>query len=162
MRDGVESQTAATGQSFPVTSLPVPAPTPRCCAFWPRRTSPARSACTGSTITLLEQHADPARQADAAVLRIKGTDKAIAVAIDGNGRYCYLEPRRGGAIAVAEVTRNLACVGAKPLAITDCLNFGNPEKPEIYYQPARGSRRYGRCLSKTERAGGRRQRESVQ
>ncbi|MHB1005220.1 MAG: phosphoribosylformylglycinamidine synthase subunit PurL [Chloroflexota bacterium] len=72
--------------------------------------------------------------ADAAVLRIKGTGKAIAVAIDGNGRYGYLEPRRGGAIAVAEVTRNLACVGAKPLGITDCLNFGNPEKPEIYYQ----------------------------
>lgn len=72
--------------------------------------------------------------ADASVLRIKGTGKAIAVAIDGNGRYVYLEPRRGGAIAVAEVTRNLSCTGARPLGITDCLNFGNPEKPEIYYQ----------------------------
>lgn len=71
---------------------------------------------------------------DAAVLRIKGTGKAIAVAIDANGRYCYLEPRTGGAIAVAEATRNVACTGAKPLAITDCLNFGNPEKADIYYQ----------------------------
>ncbi len=77
--------------------------------------------------------AGPGR-ADAAVLRLKGTGKAIALAIDGNGRYCFLDPHRGGAIAVAEATRNVACVGAEPLAATDCLNFGNPEKPEVYYQ----------------------------
>jgi phosphoribosylformylglycinamidine synthase len=71
---------------------------------------------------------------DAAVLRIKGTGKAIALSIDGNGRYCYLDPYRGGQIAVAEVCRNLSCSGAEPLALTDCLNFGNPEKPEVYYQ----------------------------
>ena len=71
---------------------------------------------------------------DAALLRVKGTDTAIAVAIDGNGRQCYLDPFRGGQLAVAEVTRNLSCVGAEPLALTDCLNFGNPERPEIYYQ----------------------------
>jgi phosphoribosylformylglycinamidine synthase len=71
---------------------------------------------------------------DAAVLRIKGTGKGIALTTDGNGRYCYLDPRAGGAIAVAEAARNLACSGARPLAITDCLNFGNPEKPEIYWQ----------------------------
>ncbi len=71
---------------------------------------------------------------DAAVLRIKGTSKAIAVCIDGNGRYCYLDPYHGGQIAVAEVCRNLSCSGAEPLALTDCLNFGNPEKPEVYYQ----------------------------
>ena len=71
---------------------------------------------------------------DAAVLRVKGTDTAIAVAIDGNGRQCYLDPFRGGQLVVAEVTRNLSCVGAEPLALTDCLNFGNPERPEIYYQ----------------------------
>ena len=70
----------------------------------------------------------------AAVLRIKGTDKGIALTTDGNGRYCYLDPRAGGAIAVAEAARNLACSGASPLAITDCLNFGNPEKLEIYWQ----------------------------
>ena len=71
---------------------------------------------------------------DAAVLRIKGTEQAIAVAIDGNGRQCFLDPYRGAQMVVAEVTRNLSCVGAEPLALTDCLNFGNPERPEIYYQ----------------------------
>ncbi len=71
---------------------------------------------------------------DAAVLRIKGTNRAIAVAIDGNGRQCYLDPYRGGQMVVAEVTRNLSCTGAEPLALTDCLNFGNPERPEVYYQ----------------------------
>jgi phosphoribosylformylglycinamidine synthase II len=72
--------------------------------------------------------------ADAAVLRLKGTRKAIALSIDGNGRYCYLDPYRGGAIAVAEAARNVVCAGGEPLAATDCLNFGNPEKPEVYYQ----------------------------
>ena len=72
--------------------------------------------------------------ADAAVLRIKGTKKGIALCTDGNGRYCYLDPYSGGAIAVAEACRNLSCTGAEPIALTDCLNFGNPEHPEIYYQ----------------------------
>jgi phosphoribosylformylglycinamidine synthase len=71
---------------------------------------------------------------DAAVLRIRGTDRAIALTIDGNGSYCYLDPFRGAAIAVAEAARNLVCSGARPLAITDGLNFGNPEKREIYWQ----------------------------
>ena len=71
---------------------------------------------------------------DAAVLRVKGTGKGIAMSTDGNGRYCYLDPFVGGIIAVAEACRNLTCVGAEPLAITDCLNFGNPERPEVYYQ----------------------------
>ncbi|MCD6358462.1 MAG: phosphoribosylformylglycinamidine synthase subunit PurL, partial [Dehalococcoidia bacterium] len=71
---------------------------------------------------------------DAAVLRIKGTRKAIAVSADSNGRYCYLDPYAGGMITVAEAARNLVCSGAEPLAITDCLNFGNPEKNDVYYQ----------------------------
>jgi phosphoribosylformylglycinamidine synthase len=71
---------------------------------------------------------------DAAVLRIKGTSKAIALATDGDGRMCFLDPYVGGAMAVAEATRNVVCAGAEPLALTDCLNFGNPEKPEVYYQ----------------------------
>jgi phosphoribosylformylglycinamidine synthase len=71
---------------------------------------------------------------DAAVLRLKGTNKAIALSIDGNGRYCYLDPYRGGQIVVAEVCRNLSCSGAEPLALTDCLNFGDPERPDVYYQ----------------------------
>lgn len=71
---------------------------------------------------------------DAAVLRIKGTKKAIALTTDGNGRYCYLDPLTGGKIAVAEAARNLSCKGALPRAVTDCLNFGNPEKETIYWQ----------------------------
>ncbi|NLZ52034.1 MAG: phosphoribosylformylglycinamidine synthase subunit PurL [Thermoanaerobacteraceae bacterium] len=71
---------------------------------------------------------------DAAVLRIKGTKKGIAVSIDGNGYYCYLDPYEGGKQVVAEAARNLIVSGAKPLALTDGLNFGNPEKPEVYYQ----------------------------
>ena len=71
---------------------------------------------------------------DAAVLRVKGTGKAIALAVDGNGRHCFLDPFVGGQIAVAEVCRNISCTGARPLALTDCLNFGNPLRPDIYYQ----------------------------
>ena len=71
---------------------------------------------------------------DAAVLRIKGTGKAIALSIDCNSRYCFLDPYRGGQIVVSEVCRNLSSTGAEPLALTDCLNFGNPERPDIYHQ----------------------------
>ncbi len=72
--------------------------------------------------------------ADAALVRIKGTQRAIALTTDCNGRYCYLDPYTGGALAVAEAARNIAVTGARPLAITDCLNFGSPENPEIFYQ----------------------------
>jgi len=71
---------------------------------------------------------------DAAVLRLRGTRKALAMKTDGNGRYVYLDPRVGGRIAVAEAARNVACTGARPLAITNCLNFGNPTRPAAYYQ----------------------------
>jgi len=71
---------------------------------------------------------------DAAVLRIKDTDRGIAFSNDCNGRHCYLDPYRGAKAAVAEAARNLACAGALPVAVTDCLNFGNPEKGEIYWQ----------------------------
>lgn len=71
---------------------------------------------------------------DAAVLRIKGSRKGLAVKTDCNARYVYLNPRRGAAIAVAESARNVAVTGARPVAITNCLNFGNPYKPENYWQ----------------------------
>ena len=71
---------------------------------------------------------------DAAVVRIKGTNKALAVKTDCNGRYVYLNPKEGTKIAVAESARNVVCSGGVPLAITNCLNFGNPYKPEIYWQ----------------------------
>src|ERR671938_790721 len=74
--------------------------------------------------------------ADAAVMRIKGTDRGFAATTDGMGRHCYLDPRGGGAATVAEAYRNLSCVGAEPVAVTDCLNFGSPEKPDAYYQLA--------------------------
>ncbi len=73
-------------------------------------------------------------QGDAAVLRIKENGKYITLTTDGNGRYCYLDPFIGGQIAVAEAARNLVCVGSQPIAVTNCLNFGNPEKPEIMGQ----------------------------
>jgi phosphoribosylformylglycinamidine synthase len=71
---------------------------------------------------------------DAAVLRVRGTNKGIAVKTDCNGRYVYLDPHMGGRIAVAEAARNVACTGARPMAITNCLNFGNPTRPEVFYQ----------------------------
>ena len=76
----------------------------------------------------------PTGHTDAAVIRIKGTKKGLAMKTDCNARYVYLNPLAGGKIAVAECARNIACSGAKPLAITNCLNFGNPLKPEVYFQ----------------------------
>jgi len=73
----------------------------------------------------------------AGVVRIKGTDRALAMSVDGNGRYCYLDPYRGAMLAVAEAARNVACSGARPLAATNCLNFGNPERPAIMWQFAK-------------------------
>ncbi len=70
----------------------------------------------------------------AAVIRLKGTQKGLAMSTDCNGRYVYLNPRMGGQIAVVESARNVVCSGAEPLAITNCLNFGNPQDPEIYWQ----------------------------
>lgn len=71
---------------------------------------------------------------DAAVIRIPNTNRGIAVTTDCNGRLCYLSPYAGGAIAVAEAARNVVCTGAAPVAVTDCLNFGNPEKLDVYWQ----------------------------
>jgi phosphoribosylformylglycinamidine synthase len=70
----------------------------------------------------------------AGVVRVKGTDRALAVSVDGNGRFCYLDPRQGAMLAVAESARNVACAGALPIGATNCLNFGNPERPEIMWQ----------------------------
>jgi len=74
---------------------------------------------------------------DAAVVRIKGTMRALALASDGNGRWCRLDPFVGAQLAVAEAARNVACSGAKPMAATNCLNFGSPEKPEVMWQFSR-------------------------
>ncbi len=81
--------------------------------------------------------------ASAAVVRVKGTNKALAVSVDGNGRYCYLNPYRGAMLAVAESARNVACAGAEPVGATNNLNFGNPERPEIMRQFAEAVRGIG-------------------
>ncbi|HYW08585.1 MAG TPA: phosphoribosylformylglycinamidine synthase subunit PurL [Longimicrobium sp.] len=85
---------------------------------------------------------------DAAVLRLRGTRKAIAATVDCNGRYVYLNPRRGGQIAVAEAARNLVCSGALPRAVTDNLNFGNPLKPDVYFQLAESLRGIGEACER--------------
>jgi len=71
---------------------------------------------------------------DAAVLRVKGTRRALAVSTDGNGRQVFLDPRQGAAMAVCEAARNVCCSGAEPRGVTDCMNFGSPERPEILWQ----------------------------
>jgi len=84
---------------------------------------------------------------DAAVIRLEGTLKAVAVSSDGNGRYGWLDPYLGAAHAVAEAARNVACVGARPMAVTNCLNFGNPERPEVMWQFAEAIRGMGDACS---------------
>src|SRR5258708_2971115 len=74
------------------------------------------------------------RPCDAAIVSVRGTDKAIALTVDCNSRYFYADPQKGCAIAVAEAARNITCAGGEPVAITNCLNFGNPYKPEVYWQ----------------------------
>lgn len=85
---------------------------------------------------------------DASVIRIKKTNKAISLKVDGNSRYVYLNPYKGGMIAVSECARNIVCTGAKPLAITNCLNFGNPYNPENYFQFAEAVRGIGDACRK--------------
>jgi len=123
------------------------------CRYWPVERLPVPEDFNKVLLTLLEHPTIASKEwvyrqydhmvlintvlrpgGDAAVLRIKGTKKGIGLTTDGNSRYCYLDPYLGGMIAVAEAARNLSCVGAKPLGLTDCLNFGNPEKPEIFWQ----------------------------
>jgi len=87
---------------------------------------------------------------DASVIRIKKTNKALSMKVDCNGKYVYLNPYRGGMIAVCESARNVVCTGAKPLAITNCLNFGNPYNPEVYYQFSEAIRGIGDACRKLE------------
>ncbi|MDT8323282.1 MAG: phosphoribosylformylglycinamidine synthase subunit PurL [Bacteroidota bacterium] len=125
----------ATTQSFRMQSIPVPADLAAVL------TGLLATPNIASKAWVYEQYDTSVRTntaagpgGDAAVIRVKDTRKALSVKTDCNGRYVYLNPRRGGAIAVAEAARNVVCTGAQPLAITNCLNFGNPYKPEVYYQ----------------------------
>lgn len=87
---------------------------------------------------------------DAAVVNIKGTDKAITLTVDCNSRYVYADPEQGCAIAVAEAARNITCSGAEPVAITNCLNFGNPYNPEVYWQFVGAIKGMGAACTKFE------------
>jgi phosphoribosylformylglycinamidine synthase subunit PurL len=80
---------------------------------------------------------------DASVIRLPGRKEAVALSTDGPGRFCYLDPYEGARLAVAESARNVACTGATPLAVTNCLNFGNPEKPDVMWQFAEAVRGIG-------------------
>ncbi|HEX6462907.1 MAG TPA: phosphoribosylformylglycinamidine synthase subunit PurL [Vicinamibacterales bacterium] len=84
--------------------------------------------------TMVRTNTIAAAGMSAGVVRVKGTETALAISTDGNGRYCYLNPRLGAMHAVAEAARNVACAGAMPIAATNCLNFGNPERPDIMWQ----------------------------
>ena len=133
---GVKSEEQMRRQRYPLGRLPLPGGGPA-----PVLLRLLGSPNIGSKEQIYQQYDQRVQTntvvapgSDAAVLRIKGSRKGIALCTDGNGRYCYLDPYKGGAIAVAEACRNLSCVGAEPIALTDCLNFGNPENPEIYYQ----------------------------
>jgi len=102
------------------------------------------------------RHSDPANQAgvvlppggDGGVLSVPDSNKGLSFTVDGNGRYCYLDPYTGGIIAVAEAARNLVCTGAKPLVVTDCLNLGKPENKDVYYQLKESIRGIGRACRK--------------
>lgn len=87
---------------------------------------------------------------DAAVVSVKGTDKAIALSVDCNSRYVYADPEKGCAIAVAEAARNITCAGGEPVAITNCLNFGNPYVPEVYWQFVGAIKGMGAACTKFE------------
>jgi phosphoribosylformylglycinamidine synthase subunit PurL len=87
---------------------------------------------------------------DAAVVNIKGTDKALALTVDCNSRYVYADPEQGCAIAVAEAARNIVCAGGEPVAVTNCLNFGNPYNPEVYWQFVGSIKGMGKACTKFE------------
>ena len=91
-----------------------------------------------------------------------GFERGIAMTTDGNGRYVYLDPRAGGMHAVAEAARNLTCAGARPLAVTDCLNFGNPEKPGIFYQFVESVTGIAEACRALDTPSGQRQRQLLQ
>ena len=94
---------------------------------------------------------------DAAVFLVRDANKILAATTDCNSLYCALDPREGGKIAVAEAARNLTCSGATPLAVTDNLNFGNPYKPENFWQLREAVEGIGRSLPRLRHAGHRRQ-----
>src|SRR6185437_5593519 len=96
----------------------------------------AERVLEGVDLGAVRHHGPDQYAGGAGVIRIKGTNYGLAMALDGNGRWCQLDPRAGARLAAAEAARKVACAGARPMAATNCLNFGNPEKPEVMWQLA--------------------------
>ena len=107
-----------------------------CSSSSPRRTSAAAPGSSAATTSSSARGRFAGPGLDAAVLRLRPSYRGLAVSLDGSGRIARLDPHTGGALAVLEAARNVACAGGEPLAVTDCLNFGNPEKPEIAWELA--------------------------
>ncbi len=137
-REGVEKKAVQTLRAFEMSAIPDVSAQDSAGVLLKLLKSPnigSRESVTRTyDHTILSNTVVAPIKADAAVIRVKGTGSGLAVKTDCNPRYCYLEPFSGGAHAVAEAARNISCVGAQPLAITNCLNFGNPEDPGVYYQ----------------------------
>ena len=104
-----------------------------CAALWPRQIWRRSNGSTASTIIWCGPTLSCCRVQTAAVIRVKETRRSLAMSLDCNARYCHLNPREGAKLAVAEAARNVVCSGARPLAITNCLNFASPERPEVMW-----------------------------
>ena len=141
VREGVEAPKIAEARAFNLDALPDIGDNEVEAALKAVLSSP--NVCSRESVVRTYDHTVMSNtvvaplDGDAAVVRIKGTSKAIAVKTDCNPRYAYLDPYVGGMHAVAEAARNVSCTGAKPIALTNCLNFGSPEKPEGYFQMER-------------------------
>ena len=134
--EGVQSDLIKELQSFDLTSIPLTDKTPNQVLLELLASS---NICSRRSVFRRYDHQVQTNTVigpgnDGALIRIKGTTKGLSAATDGNGRLCYLDPYIGGLIAVAEACRNVSCTGAVPIALTNCLNFGNPEKADVYYQ----------------------------
>jgi phosphoribosylformylglycinamidine synthase II len=121
-------------RALDLSSLPVVAPQDALLRLLASPTVASKRWAYRQYDTMVRTNTVAAAGLSAGVVRVKGTSRALAIATDGNGRYCYLNPRRGAMLALAEAARNVACAGGVPIGATNCLNFGNPERPEIMWQ----------------------------
>ena len=135
----------------------------RCCGWSPRRSSARAGWVTEQYDRFVLGGTVLAMPHDGGVVRLGDeTTRGIALALDGNGRFARLDPHDGAQLDLAEAYRNVACTGATPLAVTDCLNFGSPEDPAVMWQFAEATRGPGRGLPRARYAGDRRQRQLLQ
>jgi phosphoribosylformylglycinamidine synthase len=125
-------------REFDAASLPAVAPGEALLRLLAAPTIASKRCVYRQYDTMVRTNTLAAAGMSAGVVRVKGTPRALAISTDGNGRYCYLNPRRGAMLAVAEAARNVACAGGVPIGATNCLNYGNPERPEIMWQLVEG------------------------